>query len=51
MEAPVVPMKLAMRLPIRRKIALTFGVPARLPLMRMPPDMTKSEASRMMKET
>ena len=49
MEAPVVPMRLAITVPKARITVLTSGVPLRLPVTRMPPDTVNKANSRMMK--
>ena len=48
MLAPVVPMKLAIKVPTRIKVALTVGVALRSPVIEMPPEITYSENSSMM---
>ncbi len=48
-EAPVVPTKLAISVPIASSAVLVAGVPCRLPMIRMPPAMVNSAKSRMMK--
>ena len=48
-EAPVVPTMLAITVPMARMTVLVAGEPCRLPVIRMPPAMVKSENSRMMK--
>jgi hypothetical protein len=40
MLAPVVPMKLAIRVPTRMKLAFTVGVALRSPVIEIPPEIT-----------
>jgi len=47
-DAPVVPRKLALTAPKASSAVLVFGVPIRLPTIRMPPATTNSEKIRMM---
>ena len=51
MLAPVVPMKLAMAVPISRMVVFVSGVPLRSPLTLIPPLMTYSENSSTMNGT
>jgi hypothetical protein len=50
MLAPVVPIRFANTLPVRRRRQLTIGVPLRLVLITIPPAMVKSEPISMIKE-
>jgi len=49
-EAPVVPIKLAIMLPINKKIELTIGVPVKEPFISITPEKTKRDARRIIKD-